>query len=113
MFNVIVALPYGQWQFLFDNREATSNIFKLYADGCKERILISDSFGTEALVDFSAVSGILVEDMSKAQDASIERSLNQTKAQVKFQNKAKNDPLLKFSLNQPMPGMNGPMPRIS
>lgn len=110
MFNVLVSLRSGQWQFLFKERAGAENILNQYRRGEGSAISVEDDFGACAIMDTAAISGILIEDLDGSQEAGIERAMIQTKGQVKFQNKAKNDPLLKFAAP---PNMNGPMPRIS
>lgn len=116
MFNVIISFGPAntQWQFMFNKHEAAKKVLADYAtaknSGTELRVV--DDFGNEASIATHTICGVLVDELKKTADAAIERHLNQQRANVKAQNKVRNDPLLNLAA-PPMVGPNGLMQPLS
>jgi hypothetical protein len=107
MFNVIIAFKNSErsWQFLFKDGETATEVISKYneiANALSEDVTdtaamrITDHFGSSALIPFELIGGILVEDMTKAVDAGVERGIFHLRGQAKTETKMRNDPALKL-----------------
>lgn len=108
MFNVIIAFKDSErnWQFMFNDGEHAGKIVHDYEAGTA-LIPIKDDFGSSALIPLDSIAAILIEDLSKAIDAGVERGLFHMRGQAKTETKVRNDPLLKLAAAR----MNGGMPQ--
>lgn len=94
-------------QFLF--KERADAMKALAASKSPEDIVcIEDDFDQHAEITRMTISGRIVESLASSGDAVIERSIQNHKTQVKGQNKAANDPMLKFSMANGGAPMNHP-----
>ena len=85
-------------QFLF--KERADAMKALSASKAPDHIVcIEDDFEQHAEIERSAIVGRIIESLSGSGDAVIERSIQNSKTQIKGNNKAANDPALKFAMS--------------
>lgn len=94
-------------QFLFKERASAEKML-LASKSPNDVVIIEDDFDQHAEIRSMSISGVILESLASSGDAVIERSIQNHKTQVKGQNKAANDPMLKFSMANGGAPMNHP-----
>jgi hypothetical protein len=75
------------------------------ASGAPLDVEFSDDFGTEAHINVETIAVRTLQNIARVQDGAGEMQLTQLRTQVKLQNKAKDDPVLKFAATMQRPGL--------
>lgn len=83
--------------FLFKEKEKAEKALTAIKSETGPFVTIEDDFGTRGEFKTDSIFGRVLEDLVGAGEAVIERSLQQAKTQYKAQNRAANDPSLKFT----------------
>jgi hypothetical protein len=95
------------WAFLFKERkEAEDHASSFYlledpANPPKPNIWITDDFGQSAFVAIHSIHGVVIEDLDLTEQARIERSMVDARAQTKFNVRAKSDPTIQAAMRGP------------
>lgn len=99
MFNLTVVFgPNGAAvQFAFNERASAEKALAALGNTASDFVTIKDDFGQHAEFRASQIHGKIIDDAALTGDANIERSIQSAKSQIKGQNKASSDPMLKFA----------------
>lgn len=108
------------WTLMWRDKEKAEAAWNAVALAkASETVLnLTDEFGQEAVIEIATVHGVMLEDMEQSKLAHIERAMHQQRMQVKAQEMAQSDPVLRAARFQQgpavltpgmpgMPGMNG------
>jgi hypothetical protein len=98
LFCITLSIPNmpAPWTLLYKNEDAARGGWAaLLNAGSNTTVELSDDFGQTALVQRASVAGAMFEDLDKSMLAHIERGLHNARTQVKAQQIATNDPVLK------------------
>ena len=104
------------WQFLFKEEKKPGEAYNAFVttqvEGGKGGVLIgSDDFGQSYAIPFNEISGMLIEDLDLVEEAQIQRSLVNARAQAKLNSRASQDPTLRAAQAMRGPAMIQPMGR--
>lgn len=83
-----------QWQFLFKEKERLESYLTIF-EMKVAFIDIADDFGQKANIRMDTVHGWLVEDIDLMEEARIQRSLADARAQAKLQQRARTDTVIR------------------
>jgi len=97
------------WQFLFKEKAAAENAYG--AATVNGYFRIDDDFGQTGYFESSARHGVLLEDLDLVEEAQIQRSLVNARAQAKLNSRASQDPTLRAAQAMRGPAMIQPMGR--
>ena len=86
-------------KFTFKDREAAMKAYEASKRDASMGIFIKDDYGTEGEVVASAIHARVLEDISGVWDGRSEAAIADAKGQIKAQNKAGNDPMLKLHMS--------------
>lgn len=97
MFNLTVTFGPNSsvMQFFYKDKKSADDAYAAIINGATVPCEIGDDFGL--LGSLKDIHGVVVSDMNESLNAEIERQIMVAKAQIKAQNKAANDPAIKFS----------------
>jgi hypothetical protein len=91
------------WAFMFKEKENAqahfSSAMSAMSDAASWRII--DDFGQEAFFEQFATYSALLEDLDLTEQARIERSMVDARAQTKFNVRAKSDPTIQAAMRGP------------
>lgn len=105
------------WQFMFNEKRDAERAVSANARGA-DIMVIADDYGARAEFKTTELVGYKLDELPKVLDLHVEFGLHNTRAQVRAQNRANNDPFLKTARNM-MSGVmgnaviNGAMPPFS
>jgi hypothetical protein len=94
------------WMYLFKEEEKASVLYNAYVEHkmnhAEGGVLIgSDDFGQSFAMPFDEIRGVMLEDLDLTEQARIERSMVDARAQTKFNQRAKNDPTIRAAMQGP------------
>ena len=98
------------WQFLFKEKIDGQKAY-VAATGSDTVFHIEDSFGQQAFFKAEDSHGVLLEDLDLVEEAQIQRSLVNARAQAKLNSRAAQDPTLRAAQAMRGPAMIQPMGR--
>lgn len=98
------------WQFLFKDKERVSTYTQIFEKGVAF-VDLSDDYGQSANIKMTTVHGWLLEDLDLVEEAQIQRSLVNARAQAKLNSRASQDPTLRAAQAMRGPAMIQPMGR--
>jgi len=98
----------GMNQFLFKERSEAEKAVKSARDTSDEFVVIKDDFNGYGEIKKASIHSLTIEDLTS--ESMIERSLANAKAQIKLQNRAANDPAIKFAASNGGFALNHPGP---
>lgn len=102
------------WQFLFKEKGSAADAFAKAmkaVDGSEGSIRFEDDFGQTAIIESEEFHGALLEDLDLVEEAQIQRSLVNARAQAKLNSRASQDPTLRAAQAMRGPAMIQPMGR--
>lgn len=103
------------WVFLYKNGDAARERYNALMAPENLVVSIADDYGQEASFNAAEIAGVLFENLDMSATGQIERGLHQARTQIKGNQMAEADPVLKTaSLVRPGNGVMfppGPMPR--
>jgi hypothetical protein len=108
------------WAFLFKERkEAEDHASSFYLRETSSNppkhdiVWITDDFGQAGFVNINSIHGVIIEDLDLTEQARIERSMVDARAQTKFNARAQDDPTIKAAIakQQRGPSVITPMGR--
>lgn len=86
-------------QFLYKDRADAEKALNATKSGSDDFCVVKDDFAQYAEFRNSTIHARVIEDLVEAGNAVIERAIQNQKNQVKGNNRAANDPALKFAMN--------------
>jgi hypothetical protein len=94
------------WMYLFKEEAKAGEAYNAYVDhkmnhakgGC---LIGSDDFGQAYAIPFDEIRGMMLEDLDLTEQARIERSMVDARAQTKFNVRAKSDPTIQAAMRGP------------
>ena len=99
------------WQFLFKEDKRAKAAYEQISEALKTGLMtrVEDDFGQ--IGTMGSISGYLLEDLDLVEEAQIQRSLVNARAQAKLNSRASQDPTLRAAQAMRGPAMIQPMGR--
>jgi hypothetical protein len=115
MYSISVALGNTVWALLFKQRQTADNVWTTLSANpdplLSPRITVEDDFSQRLEIFRKQIGGLLFEDLDISRLAHIERSLHQARTQVKAQQMAEADPIIRSGAQRSSPAILSPMMR--
>lgn len=97
MYSLTIAFgPVGMsWRLLYNSEETARAAYAGLGKDGSDKVLLIDDFGQCACIALNGIHGVMLEDLQKSMLAQIELALHQTRTQIKGEETAASDQVIK------------------
>jgi hypothetical protein len=103
MFSLAISFgPQGQiWSLLFKEESKADEAYGAFLNASGGTLVGSDDFGQTYAIPFGEIRGMLIQDLDQMIESRIQHSLNDAKAQARYNARIKTDPEIRALQNGP------------